>query len=92
MSGLRIKNSHKICFQNKIWSLFHRRYSICLKTKVINLYEWSKMHVVDSNLAPKLSSIGPKKKPKRILTFEFDLSLGLFLTFWGPNGLLLRSE
>ena len=22
-----------------------------------------------------------------IVTFEFDLVLGLFLTFWGPNGL-----
>ena len=26
-----------------------------------------------------------------ILTFEFDLFFGLFLTFWGPNGLLLES-
>ena len=26
-----------------------------------------------------------------ILTFDFDLILGLFLTFWGPNGLLLGS-
>ena len=24
-----------------------------------------------------------------ILTFEFDLILGSFLTFWGPNGLIL---
>ena len=24
-----------------------------------------------------------------ILTFDFDLILGSFLTFWGPNGLLL---
>ena len=24
-----------------------------------------------------------------ILTFEFDLILGSFLTFWGPNGLFL---
>ena len=23
-----------------------------------------------------------------ILTFDFDLILGSFLTFWGPNGLL----
>jgi len=27
-----------------------------------------------------------------ILTFEFDLILGSFLTFWGPNGLFLGSE
>ena len=24
-----------------------------------------------------------------ILTFDFDLILGLFFTFWGPNGLFL---
>ena len=24
-----------------------------------------------------------------ILTFDFDLILGSFLTFWGPNGLFL---
>ena len=24
-----------------------------------------------------------------ILTFDFDLILGSFLTFWGPNGLYL---
>ena len=24
-----------------------------------------------------------------ILTFEFDLILGSFFTFWGPNGLIL---
>ena len=24
-----------------------------------------------------------------ILTFDFDLILGQFFTFWGPNGLLL---
>ena len=24
-----------------------------------------------------------------ILTFEFDLILGSFLTFWGPNGLIM---
>ena len=24
-----------------------------------------------------------------IMTFEFDLFLGSFLTFWGPNGLFL---
>ena len=26
-----------------------------------------------------------------ILTFDFDIILGLFLTFWGPNGLFLGS-
>ena len=26
-----------------------------------------------------------------ILTFDFDLILGSFLTFWGPNGLYLGS-
>ena len=26
-----------------------------------------------------------------ILTFEFDLILGSFLTFWGPNGLIFGS-
>ena len=26
-----------------------------------------------------------------ILTFDFDLILGSFLTFWGPNGLILGS-
>ena len=26
-----------------------------------------------------------------ILTFDFDLSLGLFLTFWGDNGIFLSS-
>ena len=26
-----------------------------------------------------------------ILTFDFDLILGSFLTFWGPNGLFLGS-
>ena len=26
-----------------------------------------------------------------ILKFDFDLILGLFLTFWGPNGLFLGS-
>ena len=26
-----------------------------------------------------------------ILTFDFDLILGLFLSFWGPNGLFLGS-
>ena len=26
-----------------------------------------------------------------ILTFDFNLILGSFLTFWSPNGLLLRS-
>ena len=25
------------------------------------------------------------------LTFDFDLILGSFLTFWGPNGLFLGS-
>ena len=25
-----------------------------------------------------------------ILTFDFDLNLGSFLTFWGPNGLFLE--
>ena len=25
-----------------------------------------------------------------ILTFHFDLILGSFFTFWGPNGLFLR--
>ena len=24
-----------------------------------------------------------------ILTFDFDLTLGSFITFWGPNGLFL---
>ena len=24
-----------------------------------------------------------------ILTFDFDLNLGTFLTFWGPNGVFL---
>ena len=27
-----------------------------------------------------------------ILAFEFDLILGSFFTFWGPNGLFLGSE
>ena len=27
-----------------------------------------------------------------ILTFEFDLILGSFFTFWGPNGLFLGLE
>ena len=27
-----------------------------------------------------------------ILTFDFDLILGSFLTFWGPNGLFLGSR
>ena len=27
-----------------------------------------------------------------IMTFNFDLILGSFLTFWGPNGLFLRLE
>ena len=27
-----------------------------------------------------------------ILTFDFDLILESFLTFWGPNGLFLGSE
>ena len=27
-----------------------------------------------------------------ILTFDFDLVLGSFLTFWGPNGLFLGLE
>ena len=27
-----------------------------------------------------------------ILTFDFDLTLGSFLTFWGPNGLFLGLE
>ena len=27
-----------------------------------------------------------------ILTFDFDLILGLFLTFWGPYGLFLGSD
>ena len=27
-----------------------------------------------------------------ILTFEFDLILGSFLTFWSPNGLFLGSR
>ena len=26
-----------------------------------------------------------------ILTFDFDIILGSFLTFWGPNGLFLGS-
>ena len=26
----------------------------------------------------------------QILTFDFDLLFGSFLTFWGPNGLCLR--
>ena len=27
-----------------------------------------------------------------ILTFDFDLILGLFFTFWGPNGIFLGSK
>ena len=37
-------------------------------------------HVVEQLLFSIVSSI---------LTFDFDLILGSFLTFWGPNGLFL---
>ena len=37
-------------------------------------------NVVEQLLFPTVPSI---------LTFDFDLFLGSFLTFWGPNGLIL---
>ena len=43
---------------------------------------WGSTHVVEQ----LLFSIVPLT-----LTFDFDLILGSFFTFWGPNGLFLGS-